>query len=283
MKKIAVVSGKGGSGKTMITTGLFKMLSKTENVTIADLDVECPDAGIYINNKKITDKITTSVFIPSFNKEKCTGCKKCETACNFKAISFFDGVITIFEELCKSCLRCVNVCKTGALTTRKIDYGEISVYDVDGKLFIEGQLRIGDIRTKNLINEVKKLSEKSESTYVLYDSPPGTTCPMVAAVSSVDLVILVAEDSLYGFNDFRLAFSVVREMKLDYWVLINKYVPENSPVMKWCNENDVAVGGFIPFSDKIHSHYSKGNDILELSEVVDCLEKTVSHITGGAL
>jgi len=103
---------------------------------------------------------------------------------------------------------------------------------------------------------------------------------MVAAISDADLVILVAEDSPYGLNDFQLAYQVVVEMNLQRIVIINKYEPNNSMVMKWCHENNIKIAGTIPFLDEIHYQYSKGDNIFEIDQVRECFKNIVSYITG---
>lgn len=283
MKKIAIISGKGGTGKTMVATALFKLMHAKKHTKLIDLDVDCPNAQVYLTELELQHSHKTHVIVPEFVQERCTSCGICEEKCNFKALSLFKGVVTVYEELCKSCNRCINECPTNALIPKKIDYGIINHYTThNNNCFIEGVLHIGDVRTKNLIVETKKSALEQPAQYAIYDAPPGTTCPMVAAVLDSDLVILIAEDSPYGLSDLKLALSVVQEMKLPHEIVINKHNHKNSIVDTWAKENSIQISARIPYDEKIHHIYSNKDEVLEIPEVRKAIETLAHIITGDA-
>ncbi len=276
--KLSVASGKGGTGKTLVTVSLFNIIRKKMNVILSDIDVECPDAGLFIKEKEPHMWKPVFAELPVVNEARCTLCGTCVEKCNYKAIGIIGNKVVLFKELCKSCLRCLDNCPTEAITTIADETGIISEYKVGNHLFIEGLLKSGDIRTAYLIKKVKKYAESKENDLIIYDCPPGTTCPMVNAVAATDYCIVVAEDSPFGYSDFLLTIEVLNEMKISFGVIINKSRGAASLTESYCVKHNIHILTKIPYSKEIHDIYSEAGDLLSIKEVNSAMNEVAQFI-----
>ncbi|HOV13323.1 MAG TPA: ATP-binding protein [Spirochaetota bacterium] len=275
---ISVASGKGGTGKTLLSTLLFRVLKDKFKTVLFDLDVECPNAGLFFENKKLINSKDVSVKLPKVDYDKCNFCGLCEERCNFKAISIYEKKVSFFYELCKSCNRCYEVCPPKAIDSFEYNIGVINNYKVDNSDFYEGVLKIGDIRTKPLIKAVKKGFPESTPTFTIYDSPPGTTCPMVEAVIDSDYTILVTEDSPYGFSDILLAIETVKKINIPFGVVINKMLDPDNELKRHCEINNIEIIGSIKFDREIQEKYAINEDLLSIAHLREEIEKIAKKI-----
>lgn len=212
--KIAITSGKGGTGKTTVSTGLFQVLTKymKYNVQLLDCDVEEPDCHIFIKASPKT-KYPVNIAIPTIDPEKCTFCGKCKNACAFNAIVMLPPAkfIEVNESLCHGCGACKYVCDEGAITEKKMEIGQIEHFDYYAKdEFIEGRMNVGNALQTRVIRETIKHSKNNG--IILFDSPPGTSCPVVATVSKADYVIMVTEPTPFGLHDLKLMVETVKQI-----------------------------------------------------------------------
>lgn len=289
---VAFASGKGGTGKTSLAVNFAKYLSFSQKVILRDLDVEEPDACIYFPDIKFINTKTSFTKIPRVDKNKCTLCGACVEKCNFKAISIIGNTVGIFKELCKGCLRCKNVCPQSAIYFEDIRIGDIKEYQ-DGELIIlEGKLDTGNIHTKGLISDVKKIDFKDpkiigEKIIDVYDCPPGTTCPMVEAVKDSDFVVLVTEPTPFGLHDLDLAVEVVRELNKKFGVVINKAGDNDSLIESYCSKNNINLLEKIPFSIDIAKKCINGQLLYKenwYKEKMDSLnQKIIGHINNNSI
>jgi MinD superfamily P-loop ATPase len=287
---VAFASGKGGTGKTSLAVNFAKYLSLSQKVVLRDLDVEEPDACIYFPDIKLLNTKTSLIKIPRVDKNKCTLCGICVEKCNFKAITIIGDTVGIFKELCKGCLRCKNVCPQGAIYFEDIRIGDIKEYQDEKLTILEGKLDTGNIHTKDLISDVKKIglkdSQKTDEIFVdIYDCPPGTTCPMVEAVKDSDFVVLVTEPTPFGLHDLDLAVEVVSELNKKFGVVINKS-GDNDPIIEsYCSNNNIALLEKIPFSIDIAKKCINGKLLDEenwYKEKMDSLnQKILKYINRG--
>jgi len=270
---ISIASGKGGTGKTTISTNLA--LSIEDNVQLLDCDVEEPNAHIFIRPKFI-DKNPVLVPVPQVDYEKCTFCGKCARICAFNAITVIPGKVLIFPELCHSCGSCQYFCPTRAICEIKREVGIIEFGKKNKLEFIYGKLNIGEVIAIPVIKEVKKHIDESKT--VIIDAPPGTSCPVIESVKGSDFCILITEPTPFGLNDLILAVAVLRKMKIHFAVIINRYDLGDKNTEEYCKKENIPILMTIPFKKEIATAYSKGIPLIEIlpkykEQFCDLLEK----------
>ena len=273
--KIAIASGKGGTGKTTVSTNLSAFLSETESVVLTDLDVEEPNSGLFISGKLIHSEDKFKV-IPEWEKEDCTLCGKCQEVCNFNAVMKLGTMIMVFPELCHGCYACSELCPTKALPMIPKKMGELKHFKLSNIDFIESKLIIGEEQAVPLIKQTIQYVDKnfSQDAIKIFDSPPGTSCPVIEATKDADLVLLVTEPTLFGLNDLKLAVETMNVLHKKMGVIINRFGLGNQDVEKYCEENNIEIVAKIPNMRKIAELYSSGKLIYsEIEEVKIQFEK----------
>lgn len=266
--KIAITSGKGGTGKTTVSTGLFQVLSKDlkYQVQLVDCDVEEPDCHIFLEATGGTG-YPVHIAVPVIDSEKCSFCGKCKAACAFNAIVIFPpaGFIEANESLCHGCGACAYACEDAAITERRVEIGRVSHFDLHTREdFIEGRLNVGKALQTPVIRETIRHS-KNEGI-ILLDSPPGTSCPVVATVSKADYVVMVTEPTPFGLHDLKLMAETVRQLGKRHGVVVNKAGLDYHPLYDYIHGNRIPLLGEIPFGRELASAYSKGEIVAETSE-----------------
>ena len=260
--KIAIASGKGGTGKTTIATNLACSIARTgKTVQYLDCDVEEPNGHIFLK-PDIEETQNITIGVPEVDTEKCNGCGKCGQLCQYSAIICLKDKAMVFDQLCHSCGGCMLVCPTGAVTEKQKEIGFADFGTANGVKFGQGRLKIGDIHTPQLIKRVKKNS--LDEGVVIIDVPPGTSCPVIEAVKGVDFVLLVTEPTPFGLNDLKLAVSMVRELKLPFAVVINQSDLGNDQVRQYCDGENIQIILEIPNDRRIAEAYSVGKMIVDV-------------------
>jgi len=261
--KIAIASGKGGTGKTTIATNLACIgASSGHRVQYLDCDVEEPNGHIFLK-PDIKKTRTVSVDVPQVDLKKCTGCGKCSEICQYSAIVHLkDNNVLTFEQLCHSCGGCLRVCPSDAIKPKLLDIGDIE-FGKAGKIdFVHGRLRIGYVRTVSLIKEVK--SHIKQDSLAILDVPPGTSCPVVEAVKEADFVLLVTEPTPFGLNDLKLAVGMVRELKIPFAVVVNRSDPDEQMTNQYCQDENIDIIFEVPDDRRIAEAYSIGKMIVDV-------------------
>lgn len=264
--KIAIASGKGGTGKTTVAVNLYHFLSQKSNraVQLIDCDVEEPNDLLFFNQAKKTDSKEVFTLVPEIDTNLCTFCKKCSDWCEFNAITIVKNLkfAEVNNDLCHSCGACSIACEFGAITEHQRPLGVITKYETEsGAGVIEGRLQIGSAMQTSLIKLVKKYAQNHE-TISIFDAPPGTSCPVVETVSDANYIILVTEPTPFGLHDLRLTVELVQELKIPFGVIVNKAGLGNQEIYQYLAENEIELIGDIPFSKEYASLYSKG-DLLQ--------------------
>ncbi len=278
--KIAIASGKGGTGKTTLSTNLASFLAQTHKVVLTDLDVEEPNSALFLKTELIhqEDKFK---MIPEWHKTSCTLCGNCQDVCNYHAVIKVVDMIMVFPELCHSCYACSELCPTNSLPMLAKKMGELKHFKTDKFDFVESRLSIGEEQAVPLIKQtLNYIDEKFNNEFVkLYDSPPGTSCPVMEATKDADFVILITEPTPFGFNDVKLAIETMQELKKDFGVVINRYGLGNADIEKYCNEKNIPILAKIPNKREIAELYSKGELLWDkIPEVKVELEKIINFL-----
>lgn len=256
---ISVASGKGGTGKTTVSTNLAYSLG--ENVQLLDCDVEEPNAHLFLN-PVLTDTETAFALVPKIDEEKCTLCEKCVQICRFRAITVLADTILTFPQMCHSCGGCLVVCPEDAIKEVKREYGIVERGHGDSIRFGHGKLHIGHAMSPPLIKKVRSFVETGKINII--DAPPGTTCPVIAAMKGTDFVLLVTEPTPFGLHDLKLAVEAVRILNIPCGLVINRADIGNNEVRKYADEEKLPILLEIPFSRQIAEAYSEGRLIAEV-------------------
>ncbi|MCD6585334.1 MAG: ATP-binding protein [Desulfobacteraceae bacterium] len=269
--KIAIASGKGGTGKTTVASSL---LSVWEAPVIAmDLDVEEPNLHLFLK-PTITGKRTANMEIPKVDDTLCSKCGKCGELCQFKAISLMGEVLMIFPEMCHGCGGCIAICPEGALTTEFRELGEVTWGHSGRAEFLMGRLRVGEAMSPPLMRVVKEKLEEMMDTVsndeiskdVIIDAPPGVSCPAINAVMDSDVILLVTEPTPFGFYDMKLAHEAFSPMGKPMGVIVNRAGLGNNDVYDYCAEKKLEIMAEIPYDRQIAETYARGSIISESSD-----------------
>ena len=264
--QIAIASGKGGTGKTTLAVNLALVVE--HGVRLLDCDVEEPNCHLFLR-PDIRHTETVGIPIPVVDPGKCDGCGKCGEICEFNAIVAMKRQAMVFAELCHGCGGCSLVCPQGAITETTREVGVVETGRAGSIEFIHGRLRVGEAMSPPLIRAVKRHAGNDAVT--LIDAPPGTSCPVIAALRGSDYVVLVTEPTPFGLHDLTLAVETVRKLGIPFGVVINRADVGDARVRDYCAAEKIAVLLEIPDDRRIAEAYSRGQAIVEaLPEMRDC-------------
>ncbi|QHG91961.1 ATPase [Sulfurimonas sp. CVO] len=280
--KITIASGKGGTGKTTISTNLSSYLAKEADVVLADLDVEEPNSKLFIEGNLIFEKACDKM-VPQWKKDECTLCGNCEEVCRFNAVIKVGDEILVFPELCHSCYACSELCPTESLPMIPQKIGELKHFKTENLDFVEGRLDIGEEQAVPLISQViEYIDEKfSQDTIKLFDAPPGTSCPVIEASRGSDFVILVTESTPFGLNDLKLAVETMRVLCQKFGVVINRHGIGDNGVEEYCNAEGIPIIAKIPNDRRVAELYSKGELIYPKIQEFETALKQIAEFVGG--
>ncbi len=275
--RLAIASGKGGTGKTTVSVALA--LSADKEVVYLDCDVEEPNGKLFLHPEIVTTD-TVSVPVPVVNRELCNGCGDCSDICEFNAIVSQGEYAIVFPELCHSCGGCVYTCPENAITEEMYPIGSLIRGHAENVRYIEGVLNIGVTMATPLIKAVKECVEEGELSII--DSPPGTSCSMVTAVRDADFVLLVTEPTPFGLHDLKIAVKTVEELERPFAVIINRFEQSDNCVDVFCQQEGIAVLLRIPENRKVAEAYSRGEPLLSaLPELKSDFQQMLSAIEDG--
>lgn len=217
--RLAVASGKGGTGKTSIAASL---LLARPHILALDLDVEEPNLHILLGGSP-DHRETVSMPVAKIDGSKCRSCGECARQCAYGSIAWLGGGIPVISEsLCRGCGLCPMVCPTGAIYEVDRPVGEIRSGLCGAVTCVEGRLRVGSVSTVFLIEETIKKAETMGFDHWLMDCPPGTACPVAASLRHADAAILVTEPTLFGRSDLEGMLELAADMKVPSALVINR-------------------------------------------------------------
>lgn len=272
--KIAIASGKGGTGKTTVSLNLYYTLRKLldQKIQLVDCDVEEPNIQLFTQGdlKKTAD---VNIKIPVINADKCVYCGDCASSCAYNAILFVQSIkhIAVLEDLCHGCGVCSYVCnQPDAIVEEDKKLGEVNTYAIHAKNeLIEGRVEVGNALAVPVI--AKTLKSTDPNALRIIDAPPGTSCPVMETIKDVDYTILVTEPTPFGLNDLKLMVETVRKLKGQFGVVINRAGLGNDDIYTYLSEENIELLMEIPFDKNLAKIYSEGKVMVD--EVPEIREK----------
>lgn len=244
--RIAVLSGKGGTGKTLLSVNMAAAVSTTSQYL--DCDVEEPNGHLYFKPEElITEEV--NVKIPFVDPILCNGCRKCVEFCKFNALAYINKLI-VFEDICHSCGGCTILCPENALSEKNKSIGRIEKGISENVRVLSGILNIGQASGVPIINQLLQESSKSEDITII-DCPPGSACIVMESIKDADYCLLVAEPTLFGVHNLDMVVELVELFNKPYGVVINKSMNGENPVRDYCEEKGIKILEEIPFDNEL--------------------------------
>ena len=254
--RVAIASGKGGTGKTTVATNLaFVALQEGMSVVYLDCDVEEPNGQIFLKPIVNWSKPVT-VPVPRVDSAVCDHCGLCGEICRFSAIVPINNTVLVFAELCHSCGGCSLVCPLSAITEVPRGIATLMAGETQSLKYFQGLLNIGEAMSPPVIRAVK--AEAREADLVIVDAPPGTSCPVVEAVKDCDLVLLVTEPTPFGLHDLQLAMETVQKLEIPCEVVVNRAGLNGAATEALCRRKGVEIVAEFPDSRQVAEAYSRG-------------------------
>lgn len=259
-KKIAILSGKGGTGKTLLAVN-FSSLEKGS--TYVDLDVEEPNGYLFF--KPIIQEVeSVKVKIPEVNYDLCIGCKKCVNFCKFNALAYTNK-LKLFEGLCHSCGGCVEICPVKALTEKEKIVGEVRIGKSENTSVLTGEINIGEASGIPIIKKIyNKINDYKG--YIFLDCAPGSSCLVMESISNADYCVLVAEPTIFGLHNLKMVYELVNILKKPFGVVLNKCTKLQNPSEEFCKKNSVDILGKIPFDKNLGKTNSNSEIVVNIDE-----------------
>jgi MinD superfamily P-loop ATPase len=279
--KIAVASGKGGTGKTFVSTNLANVARESSPVALYDLDVDEPNCHLFFGFETEFQQTARSM-IPSVDNAKCSHCGVCGDVCEYNAIVSLAADVLIFPELCHGCYACLELCPEKAITEGFKEIGTVTVSRGENLTLVTGKLAIGQPATTALVRRAKS-EAVPDADLVLYDAPPGTTCPVIEAVRDVDYTILVGEPTRFGLHDMELMVQTLRQLNRPFGVIVNKADAGHPIIEEYCRGEGIEVIAVIPERFEIAEAYGRGELVTDRMpdlrrQFADAFEKALGRV-----
>lgn len=276
--KIAVLSGKGGAGKTFVSVNLA---ASADRASYIDCDVEEPNGRLFLKPQNIENK-KVYCLLPQFDVEKCDGCRRCVDFCQFHALVYVKDKPMVFTEVCHSCGGCQIVCPQNAVTEVKREIGNIETGTHHHVNVVTGILNIGEASGTAVIKAAKK-EGIPKGGWIILDCPPGSACSVNESIGDADYCILVAEPTAFGFHNFQMIYELVGLLGKKCGVIINKQEDPYVPLEDFCRENEVEILARIPYDREAAELSSQGQIVCEAKESYQTMFREILDKIGGVV
>lgn len=273
--KIAVLSGKGGTGKTFISVNLA---AASANSIYVDCDVEEPNGHLFFKPDDIISK-NVKVKVPTVDFNKCTGCRKCIDFCRFNALAYVGGKIKVFDDICHSCGGCSLLCTQKAMNEKEKVIGKIQSGISENVRIMTGVLNTGEASgvpiIKMLLNVVL-----DDTDMTIIDCPPGSACVVIESIKDADFCILVAEPTIFGAHNLNMVYKLVNIFNKPYGVILNKCIDGDNPSEKFCQEKGIPILAKISFTAELGELNSNAQiAVREMEEFKDFFADVLAKIS----
>ncbi|MEE0249363.1 ATP-binding protein [Peptacetobacter hiranonis] len=286
---IAVLSGKGGTGKTLLSVN---MAAASESAIYIDCDVEEPNGYLFFKPEAIVEE-NVSVKIPEVNKELCSGCRKCVDFCKFNALAFIKKAPIVFGDICHSCGGCSLLCPENAITEKDKVIGKIEKGKSQGIDVYTGILNTGEVSGVPIIDKLLEENRKSSSNgevsnniernekLSIIDCPPGSACIVMESIKDADFCVLVAEPTAFGAHNLEMVYELVSLFGKPFGVVLNKCLDGENPSEEFCKEKGIKILGRVPFEKELGELNSNAKIAARESERYNKLFKNILETVKG--
>ncbi|HUX58220.1 MAG TPA: ATP-binding protein [Bacteroidales bacterium] len=275
--EIAIISGKGGTGKSSISAAFATMNGE---VVLADCDVDAANLFLLFNPSHEEEEVYIGAQTAVIDYNQCTNCQLCINYCRFDAISLKNDIVTISEVSCDGCFLCSHICPENAINMIPSDKSRMYSGSFRKGKMVYGRLAPGEENSGKLVTMVrdkaKKLSVENEIDMVILDGPPGIGCAVISTITGVEKVVIVTEPTISGLHDMQRTMGIVQKFKLQAYVIINKcdLNPSMSKqIEEWCNENGITTTWQLAFDKQMVEAMVHGKSILEYNSNLDISKK----------
>ncbi len=257
MKRIVVISGKGGTGKTTVTAALADLAAREMRLVLADADVDAANLELLLAPEQITSTAFMGGKTAIIDQNLCIGCGRCAEVCRFDAVTV-DTDYSIDPQMCEGCLACLYQCPVEAIRVEEHQSGEWYRSSTEyGELFhanlLPGEENSGKLVTE-LIENAQQAGESCSANLLLVDGPPGIGCPVTAACRSADLAVLVSEPTVSGLHDLRRVVRLTRHFNLPACLVLNKATLNaelREEMLAFAQEEKMDILGEIPYDESV--------------------------------
>jgi MinD superfamily P-loop ATPase len=282
--KIAILSGKGGTGKTLLSVNLAEVASPSVYI---DCDVEEPNGHLFFKpDWQKTEEIQRQ--IPVIDGSKCDLCQKCVEFCRFNALAAVADKIMVFDKICHSCGGCQIVCPQNAITETNKTIGEVRQGQAKGVKVLSGIMKVGESSgvpiIEALLREGRELEKKSGQELVsIIDCPPGSACTVMESIKDADYCVLVAEPTIFGVHNLNMVRELVKVFNKPHGVVINKAIKGESIAEAYCSEKSLKLLYNIPFNKEMGRLNSDGQIVSRISAEYRGIFEELYEIIKGEL